>query len=216
MRRIEFFASQFEFFESAGEQFEYKTKDVLKLSGQDFRQMASLETGKDQVKDIGYQTRNGFSVRTFMTSLVFIKAVAFFRGNNKVGFDDVRNIIPFVLHDKLAQNSDAQFFEQPGNEVYRIDKISWIRKLFDLSCAEYDRQGLDRKDPIRDLEESFDKGLEGVSEKETKEQMVKIERMLEQMAKGRKIHSFMYDDVLKLKYFHQRYTNYMKWLQWKK
>ena len=216
MRRIEFFASQFEFFESAGEQFEYKTKDNLKLSGQDFQQIASLDTGKDQIKEIGYQTRNGFSVRTFMTSLVFVKALAFFRGKHKVEYDDVRNIIPFVLHDKLLQNSDAAFFEQPGNEIYRIDRISWIRKLFDTSCAEYDRQGLDQKDPIQELEDVFEKGLEGVSEKETKAQMVVIERMLEEISKGRKVHSFMYDDILKLKYYHQRYTNYLKWLQWTK
>lgn len=216
VRRIEFFASQFEFFESAGEQFEYKTKDNLKLSGQDFQKMASLETGKDQIKDIGYQTENGFSVRTFMTSLVFIKALAFFRGHKIAEYDDVRNIIPFVLHDKLIQNSDAPFFEHPGNEIYRIDRISWIRKLFDSSCNEYDRQGFDKNDPLIELEEKFNKGLEGVSEKETKAQMVFIERKLEEISKGRKIQSFMYDDILMLKYYHQRYTNYLKWLQWKK
>jgi len=216
MRRIEFFASHFEFFESAGEQFEYKTKDTLKLSGQDFQKMASLETGKDQIKNIGYQTKNGFSVRTFMTALIFVKALAFFRGQSKVGYDDVRNIVPFVLHDKLIQNGDAQFFERPGNEIYRIDRISWIRNLFDSSCAEYDRQGFDKNDPLRELEEQFGKGLEGVSKRETKKQLAFIERQLETISKGRKIHSFMYDDILMLKYYHQRYTNYLKWLQWKK
>jgi hypothetical protein len=25
----------------------------------------------------------------------------------------------------------------------------------------------------------------------------------------------MFDDVLKLKYLHQRYTNYLRWLEWK-
>jgi MoxR-like ATPase len=39
-RRLEFFASQFEFFEGAGAQFEYMTKDTLKLSGVDFRAAA--------------------------------------------------------------------------------------------------------------------------------------------------------------------------------
>jgi MoxR-like ATPase len=26
----------------------------------------------------------------------------------------------------------------------------------------------------------------------------------------------MYDDVLELKYLHQRYTNYLRWLLWKR
>ncbi len=215
LRRIEFFASQFEFFESAGEQFEYKTKDNVKLANLDFQQLASMETGKDQLKDMGYQTKNGFSVRTFMTSLVFIKALAYFRGNSEASFDDVNNILPFVLHDKLIQNSDSIFFEQPGNEIYRIDRISWIRKLFELSCAEYDQLGLDKNNPLSDLEKEFDEGLEGVSEKETKKQLAKIERLLNEYSNQRKLHGFMYDDILKLKYLHQRYTNYLSWLQWK-
>lgn len=33
LRRLEFFASQFEFCEAAGAQLEYKTKDTAKLSG---------------------------------------------------------------------------------------------------------------------------------------------------------------------------------------
>lgn len=216
MRRIEFFASQFEFLESAGDQFEYKTKDNLKLADMNFQEIASMETGKDQIKDIGYQTRNGFSVRTFLTSLTFVKALAYFRGQQTVSFDDVKNMIPFVLHDKLKQNRDAQFFDQPGNEIYRIDRISWLRKLFELSCAEYDARGLDKKDPVRDIEKTFARGLEGVTEKQARAQMVKIERLLSTTAKARKLHSFMYDDILMLKYFHQRYTNYVKWLKWKK
>ena len=93
-RRIEFFASQFEFFEPAAEQLEYKTKDTAKLSGIDFRALTALDTGKDKVKDIGAATKNGFSVRALMTVLVFAKALAFFRGNKAVSLDDLRNIVP--------------------------------------------------------------------------------------------------------------------------
>ena len=32
---------------------------------------------------------------------------------------------------------------------------------------------------------------------------------------GRKLYGHLFDDILKLKYLHQRYTNYLKWLQWK-
>ena len=42
-----------------------------------------------------------------------------------------------------------------------------------------------------------------------------IERLLRQWAKGRKLYGHVYDDVVKLKYLHQRYTNYLRWLAWR-
>jgi MoxR-like ATPase len=34
-------------------------------------------------------------------------------------------------------------------------------------------------------------------------------------SKARKFYGHMFDDVLTLKYLHQRYTNYLRWLEWK-
>ena len=212
-RRIEFFTSNFEYCEPAGEQLEYKTKDTLKLSGLDFNLVAMGETGKDKVKDIGTQTRNGLSVRSLMTLLAFAKALAYFRGNRVVAFEDIRQIAPFVLHDKLTQNADSPFFEGQETKVYRTDKVGWIRRLFDLSCQEYDRLGLDHDDPILGFEQEFAKGLDGVSGNEVRRRLVRIERTLGEWSKGRKFYGHLLDDVLKLKYFHQRYTNYLKWLE---
>ncbi len=215
MRRIEYFASQFELLESSGEQLEYKTKDNAKTSGSDIAQLLRDETGKDQLKDLSYQTLNGFSVRTFMTILSYIKALAYFRGNKQAEFEDVRHILPFVLQDKLAQNTDSPFFEQPDNSVYRHDKISWIRKIFDLSCSEFDRAGLDKNDPAGKLLEQFQAGLEGVTEKDAMQILVQIEKMMSEISKGRKLYGPHLDDILTLKYLHQRYTGYLRWLKWK-
>lgn len=211
-RRLEFFMSQFEFSEAAGEQLEYKTKDKIKLSGLDFRQATSLESGRDKLKDPGTQTRNGLSVRALMSVLLFVKAMAWFRGERSVEVEDVRQILPFVLHDKLSPDTDSPYFDAPGNAVLRVDRISWIRRLFDLSCAEYDRLDLDRTDPVRDLEEEFTLGLEGVTESDARNRLVKIEGLLSEWSKGRKLYGNLFDDILKLKYLHQRYTNYLKWL----
>jgi MoxR-like ATPase len=215
LRRLEFFASQFEFCDPAAPQLEYKTKDTAKLSGIDWRQLTAMETGKDKRKDIGSQTKSGLSVRSLMTVMVFVKAMAYFRGAREVSMEDVRQVIPFVLHDKLQQDADSPFFEAPENASFRIDKIGWIRKLFDLACAEYDRLNLDQNDPVAEIGADFDKGLDGVTEKQVRAQLVRIERVLSDWAKGRKFYGHMYDDVLKLKYFHQRYTNYLRWLLWK-
>ena len=142
LRRLEFFASQFEYLDPAAVQLEYKTKDTAKLAGVEWSQVTLRDTGKDKQKDVGAQTRNGLSVRSLMTSLMFVKAMAYFRGSAEVSMEDLRQIIPFVLHDKLVQDADCPFFELAENSVLRTDKIGWIRRMFDMSCAEYDRLGL--------------------------------------------------------------------------
>lgn len=212
-RRLEFFSSHFEFCEVAGDQFEYKTKDTARLAGVEWHQLATQETGRDRLKDLGCQTTNGLSVRVLMTLLIYSKALAYFRGNRAVELEDVRQILPFVLHDKLGPDGEAPFFDAPGNGVFRSDRIGWLRKVFDLSCADYDRLNLDREDPVAELAAEFNRGLDGLSESEARSRLVKIERLISEWSKGRKLYGHIYDDVLNLKYLHQRYTNYLRWLK---
>ncbi len=100
-RRIEFFTSQFELMEPAGVVFEHMSKDTARLSGIDWVQVTAADGGRDRLKDIGTQTLNGLSVRNLMTLIGFAKAMALFRGADAVGLEDVRQILPFVLRDKL-------------------------------------------------------------------------------------------------------------------
>lgn len=60
-RRLEFFASQFEFCEVAADQFEYRTKDTARLSGIEWSALTAADTGRDRLKDLGCQTKNGLS-----------------------------------------------------------------------------------------------------------------------------------------------------------
>jgi MoxR-like ATPase len=212
-RRIEFFASQFEFLEVAAAQFEYKTKDTARLAGADWRSLVAAETGKDRVQDLGAQTRNGLSVRALMTLLHYAKAMAWFRGRQEVELEDVRQILPFVLHDKLVADIECPFFEADGNRTYRTDRVGWLRRLFDLACAEYDRLDLDRTDPVADADIEFRRGLDGLSERETRARLARIERLIADVSKGRKLYGHLYEDLIKLKYLHQRYTNYLRWLK---
>jgi len=116
-----------------------------------------------------------------------------------------------VLHDKLVPHHDSQFFEQPGNAVLRVDRIGWLRRLFDLACAEYDRLDLDA--PTRSARSRRVRArCRGVTEREARARLVKIERLLADLAKGRKLYGHLHDDALKLKYLHQRYSNYLRWL----
>jgi MoxR-like ATPase len=212
-RRLEFFASQFELLEAAGGQFEYMTKDTARLSGVDWNQIVAADSGRDRLKDLGCQTRNGVSVRNLMTLLVYAKALAYFRGNNEVALDDLRQVLPFVLHDKLQPDLDAPFFALPENAAYRTDRLSWLRRLFDLSNDEFNRLDLDHEDPVGDFARDFSKGLDGVSERHTLSRLAGIEKLIGERIKGRKLYGHLYDDLLKLKYLHQRYTNYLVWLR---
>ncbi|MFO0566360.1 MAG: MoxR family ATPase [Polyangiaceae bacterium] len=212
-RRIEFFASQFEFLEVAASQFEYKTKDTARLAGAEWRSLVSTETGKDKMQDLGSQTKNGLSVRNLMTVLHYAKALAWFRGRAAVELEDVRQVLPFVLSDKLVADTESPFFEADGHRSYRTDRIGWLRRLFDLACAEYDRLDLDRRDPVAELDLEFRHGLDGVSEAETRKRLAKIERHISEISKGKKLYGHIYEDLVKLKYLHQRYTNYLRWLR---
>ena len=213
VRRVEFFTSQFEFLEIAAEQFEYKTKDTARLAGSEWSALIGQETGKDRLKDLGLQTKNGLSVRTLMTLLHYAKALAFFRGSTEVALEDMRQILPFVLHDKLVPDTDAPFFEQAGQKPLRTDRVSWLRRLFDLACAEYDRLDLDRTDPVGELDTEFRRGLDGLTEGDVRKRLTRIERHITELANARKLYGHLYEDLLKLKYLHQRYTNYLRWLQ---
>ena len=212
-RRLEFFASQFEFCEVAGDQFEYKTKDTARLAGLEWHVLTAQDTGRDRLKDLGCQTKNGVSVRGLMALFIYAKALAYFRGNREVALEDARQILPFVLHDKLVPDTEAPFFDAPGNAAFRADRIGWLRKVFDLACADFDRLNLDRDDPVAELAGEFRRGLDGLTEGETRGRLVKIERLIGEWAKGRKLYGHLYDDLLKLKYLHQRYTNYLRWLK---
>jgi hypothetical protein len=212
-RRVEFFASQLEFCEVAAEQFEYKTKDTVRLAGADWQTLTARDTGRDRLADLGAQTKNGLSVRALMTLIHYAKALAWFRGNPRVELEDVRQILPFVLWDKLVPDLEAPFFDAAGNAVLRTDRVGWLRKLFDASCADYDRLDLDRTDPVGRLSEELRRGLEGVPETEVRSRLTRIERVIAEWSQGRKLYGHLYEDLLELKYMHQRYTNYLRWLK---
>lgn len=213
-RRLEFFCRHFEFLEQASPMLEYMTKDTAKLSGLDYHSIVRRDSGKDAHRELGVQTRNGLSVRKLMNILVFSKALAWFRGSEEVSLEDVHQIMPFVLHDTLSPYLEAPFFEKQGHGPYRVDRIGWIRELFTLSCKEYDRLKMDSADPIDPIARDFSKGLDGLSLKETDKRIFAIEKALKTMSEAGKLYSHMADDILQLKYYHQRYTNYRRWLKW--
>ncbi len=215
-RRIEFFAAQFDFCDLAARDLEYKTKDTIRLAGKTLASVCASDCGRDKAKALCSQTENGLSVRGLMTLLGFAKTLAWFRGGKEVTLADVRQIVPWILHEKLIQNPSSPFFDATGNNVLRVDRVAWIRQAFDLSCAEYDRLDLDRSDPLDAIDAAFDTGLEGVPEAEVQKRLAALDAQLMGLQKNTKLLAHVQKDVLKLKYYHQRYSNYLRWLRWTK
>ncbi len=213
LRRLQFFVAQFEFCDLASEIAEYKSKDYIRLSGKTLSQVCKTDCGRDKIKALCSQTENGISVRANMAILHFAKALAYFRGNPQVEIQDLRQIIPWLLHEKLTPNATSNFFDAPGNQIYRVDKIAWIRKLFDLSLEEYERLDRDTADPVKEIGDELQKGLKSLNAEAVRSQINKIEQILQKLAKDTKLVCYLYDDVLTLKSYYMRYQNYLQWLE---
>lgn len=212
-RRIEFFASQLELLEAGGAQIETMSKDTARLAGLDPTRWRLTETGRDQESDPGTQTRNGISVRSLMTILIYAKALAWFRGRSEVGLEDIQQILPFTLHGKLIPEPDSTFLSKSENACFLSDQYGWIRQLFDSSCAEYDRLDLDRQDAVGSILEELRIGLDGLAAKEVRRRLATIEETIQKLVKPGKLYGHTHDDLMSMKYAHQRYTNYLRWLE---
>ena len=100
-----------------------------------------------------------------------------------------------------------------GAQAAASDLVSWIRTLFDRSNQEFDRLGREQEDDVAALMEQFESGLDGLEERVVEQRLAHIERALRAIEKGGKLYGHLFDDVLTLKYLHQRYTNYRAWLR---
>jgi len=212
-RRLEYFVSHFEFSEFSGDSFEYQSKDTSRLAGVPKQLLAAQESGRDRMADLGCQTLNGLSVRCLMSTIIYAKALAYFRGNKSVSLNDLTQILPFVLHAHLHQDPDAPLFAEVEYRTLLSDKVGWIRYLFDQSNLAFDLQRRDEADAIATLKQQFDQGLEGVTSQECQERLAHIEACLTELSQSKKLTGTIHTDALTLKYLHQRYKNYLNWLQ---
>ncbi len=213
LRRLQFFMAQFEFCDLASEIAEYKSKDYIRMSGKTVSQVCKNDCGRDKIKALCSQTENGVSVRANMAILHFAKALAYFRGNKEVEIQDLRQIIPWLLHEKLVPNATSAFFDAPGNQIFRVDKIAWIRKLFDLALEEYERLDRDKVDVVQEIAEEYKKGLNGLDAKIVRGRLGHIEDVLKKLSNASKLFCYLYDDILTLKSYYMRYQNYLNWLE---
>jgi MoxR-like ATPase len=132
-----FLLGQLDFCRQASDRLEYRNKDTLHLAGRRVAHVCTEDCPLDKQENLCTQTENGVSARAVQTLLHFAKALAYFRGREAVGAEDVRALLPWVLHDKLQPNPQSAFFHKTENQVYLLDRVSWIRQLFDRAVTQH-------------------------------------------------------------------------------
>jgi MoxR-like ATPase len=212
-RRLEFFLSHFEFVQGGGRRFEYRTKDTVTTAGGRVAEAIEGNSGADLAADLGAQTLNGLSVRALQTLIVYAKAVAWFRGRAEVSEADVAAMLPFVLRGKLQPNPTHPRFDIGAEHELATDTMSWLADLFAESGRQFDALGRGRNDPVRALLAELDDGLVGVSAVEASRRLTAIESRVRAISATGKLYGRDFDDLVALKYLHQRYTAYVRWAE---
>jgi MoxR-like ATPase len=210
--RLGFFLGQLDFCRMASPQFEAKSKDTLKLAGQSVAAVCNEQCPLDKKVHLCTQTENGVSARAYQTGLHFAKALAYFRGHPEVELEDIRQILPFVLHEKLVPNARSPFFEVKGKRVLLQDRVAWIRHMFDMAMEQYPKHEPVRR-KVRALREELDQGLEGVVQKTAEKRIAQVTALMEQLVKGQELSGPVYEDIIHLKAMYSRYQNYVHWLK---
>lgn len=211
LERLGFFLGQLDFCRRASPQFEAKSKDTLKLHGLTVSQVCNEQCPLDKKVHLCTQTENGVSARAYQTALHYAKALAYFRGHAEVGEEDLRQILPWVLHDKLVPNGRSPFFEAEGNRVLLGDRVAWIRRLWDSAMEQYARHEPTRR-KVTALRDELDRGLQGLDEATTKRRIGQIGNLLDQLMTKAELSGPVYEELIHLKSMHSRYRNYLHWL----
>jgi uncharacterized alpha-E superfamily protein len=150
------------------------------------------------------QTENGISARALQSILLFAKALAYFRGEEEVSIEDVHRVLPFVLFDKLRANPQSAFFQKTENQVLLVDRITWIRRLFERALAQHAAYK-EVREPVRKLQEELGAGTSGVSAADLKKRLTQVRQRLDEMLKKNELGGAVYDDLIVLKDAHARY-----------
>ena len=213
--RLGFFLGQLDFCRMASVQFEAKSKDTLKLAGQTVGAVCNETCPLDKKVHLCTQTENGVSARAYQTALHFAKALAFLRGHTAVEVEDLRQVLPWVLHDKLVPNARSAFFDGKGKRTLLQDRVAWIRNLWDMAADQHGRhEALRRK--VKALRAQYftpDGAVPaGTPAKEAEQRLGKVQALLSELMTKHELSGPVYEDLIHLKSIYSRYRNYQHWL----
>jgi MoxR-like ATPase len=193
-----FLLGQLDFCLRASDRLELRTKDTLHLSGRRVGQVCTEDCPLDKTTNLCSQTENGVSPRAVQALLHFAQALAWFRGSPAVGADEVRAMLPWVLHDKLRANPQSAFFQKPENQVHLSDRATWIQQLFDRAVSQHADYSAKRA-PVRELERECAGGFAALTTVDLRLLLDRIRERLEQVLRDNELNGVVHADVVLLK-----------------
>jgi MoxR-like ATPase len=204
-----FFLGQLDFCRRASDRLEYMNKDTLHLAGRRVAQVCNEDCPLDKQENLCSQTENGVSPRAFQTILHYAKALAYFRGRAAVDMTDLRQIVPWVLFERLKINPQSPFFQKLDNKVFTLDRVSWIRQLLDRALQQQAAYQPVRQ-PLLVLQQQADQVEEGLSDNELKQRLDTIHKAMEDLLSKNELNGPVYEDLLRLKGIYSRYVSRAK------
>jgi MoxR-like ATPase len=197
-----FFMAQLDFCRRASDQLEYMNKDTLHLAGRKVAHVCTEDCPLDKQENLCTQTENGLSARAWQTLVHFSQALAWFRGAPAVELQDVRQLLPWVLHEKLRLNPQSDFFQSPEHQVHLTDRVGWIRQLFDRSMAQRAARGAQRAD-IAAWEAELSAG--GLGPAETRARLKRVQARMAELLERSELGPPVHAELLRLKSLYYRY-----------
>lgn len=132
-----YFLGQLDFCRRASTDINAMNKDTLHLAGRRVAHVCTEDCPLDKQLNLCSQTEAGVSPRTFQSIIHYAKALAWFRNRNEVSIEDLRQLTPWLLFDKVQVNSQSQFFQKTENKVFLTDRAGWLRQMFDLALQQH-------------------------------------------------------------------------------
>jgi MoxR-like ATPase len=201
-----FLLGQLDFCLRASDRLELRNKDTLHLAGRRVGQVCTEDCPLDKTANLCSQTENGVSPRAVQSLLHFAQALAWFRGREAVGAEEVRALLPWVLHDKLQPNVQSAFFLKPEKKVYLTDRVSWIHQLFDQAVAQQAAYASGRG-PTVQLQRQCAGSFASLTTLELRQRQEQIRERLEQVLRENELNAVVHADLVLLKDLYVRCHN---------
>jgi hypothetical protein len=192
------FLGQLDFCRRASDRLEYQTKDTLHLAGRRVGHVCTEDCPLDKSENLCTQTESGVSPRAAQALLHFAQALAYFRGSQEVGAEDIRAVLPWVLHDKLPLNPQSPFFQKPENRVYLTDRVSWLWQLFDRAVAQQAAHAPTRRRTL-ELARACNGGFGGMSTPELGRKLTSIRDRMDEAVRETELNAVTHSDLVLLK-----------------
>jgi MoxR-like ATPase len=193
---VGFVLGQLEFCRRASDRLDYMNKDTLHLAGRRTGHVCNEDCPLDRQSSLCAQVENGVSPRALQALVHFAQALAYFLGRSAVDLNDIKQLLPWVLFDKLRPNLQSPFFEKDESRVLLIDRAGWLQSLFDLGIQQYAA--------YRPIREQVAKTLAEAGERKAPlaRRIAAVERQMGKLADECELNAAVHADLMRLRQVH--------------